>query len=245
MKPHPLDKLEPRDKPPTTVRAIETWVQQAEAKTGISSRRLGWMVASGVVIAALRRHHLPPHCPLPIEPPGPAPNPVRFDAILSLSGRTWRRITLEVSPDEGQVGSKVERFNFPSLAHFGLPSPKTAAGISVANQISQKLHACSAPHTDDHPNYRVRDIVDLLVLKREYFPDGSDLEALANACRDVFSARTSEATETNARTWPPVLTIHSHWEVDYETYAGEVGLGPSLGEAIGELNDWIGYIDRE
>jgi hypothetical protein len=55
MKQHPLDLLEPRDKPPTTVRAIETWIQQAEAKTGIGARRLGWMVASGVVIAALQR----------------------------------------------------------------------------------------------------------------------------------------------------------------------------------------------
>ena len=55
MKRNPLDLLKPRDRPPTTVRAIETWIQHAESRTGIGARRLGWIVASGVVIAALQR----------------------------------------------------------------------------------------------------------------------------------------------------------------------------------------------
>lgn len=52
---HPFERLDPRGKPPATVRAIETWIQQAEKKVGIGSGRLGWMIASGVVIAALQR----------------------------------------------------------------------------------------------------------------------------------------------------------------------------------------------
>ena len=55
MTAHPFDTLIPRGKPPATVRAIESWVQQAEQKVGIGAGRLGWMVASGVVIAALQR----------------------------------------------------------------------------------------------------------------------------------------------------------------------------------------------
>ena len=53
MTDHPFEKLEPRGKPPATVRAIEQWIQQAESKVGIGAGRLGWMVASSVVIAAL------------------------------------------------------------------------------------------------------------------------------------------------------------------------------------------------
>jgi len=52
---HPFEKLEPRGKPPATVRAIEQWIQQAESKVGIGAGRLGWMVASNVVIAVLQR----------------------------------------------------------------------------------------------------------------------------------------------------------------------------------------------
>jgi hypothetical protein len=52
---HPFDNLDPRGKPPATVRAIESWIQQAEHKVGIGSGRLGWIFASSVVIAALQR----------------------------------------------------------------------------------------------------------------------------------------------------------------------------------------------
>jgi len=52
---HPFDKPIHRGKPPATVRAIESWIQQAEQKVGIGSGRLGWMVATSVVISALQR----------------------------------------------------------------------------------------------------------------------------------------------------------------------------------------------
>jgi hypothetical protein len=52
---HPFDDLDPRGKPPATARAIESWIQQAEKKVGIGAGRLGWMVASSVVISALQR----------------------------------------------------------------------------------------------------------------------------------------------------------------------------------------------
>jgi hypothetical protein len=52
---HPFDRLKPRGKPPATARAIEKWIQEIERDLDIGSRRLGWMVASGVVIAAIQR----------------------------------------------------------------------------------------------------------------------------------------------------------------------------------------------
>lgn len=36
---HPLDLLPPRGKPPSTVRAIETWIQQAERTESAFSER--------------------------------------------------------------------------------------------------------------------------------------------------------------------------------------------------------------
>lgn len=55
MSEHPFDKLKPRGKPPTTTRAIESWIRDAEREVGIGAGRLSWMVASGIVIAAIQR----------------------------------------------------------------------------------------------------------------------------------------------------------------------------------------------
>ncbi|MBW2700757.1 MAG: nucleotidyl transferase AbiEii/AbiGii toxin family protein [Deltaproteobacteria bacterium] len=301
MNPHPLDKLAARDKPPATRRAIETWIQQAEASAGIGASRLGWMVAASIVIAALQRitqedaqprfllkggaylefrlgikaratqdidtlfrgdfHHFidkldevlaEPFAgitfrrtePETIQIPGRLVNPIRLNIVLSLRGRTWRKVILEVAPDEGQAGSNIERFRFPSLAHFGLPTPETIAGISVAYQVAQKLHACSAPHAEDHPNYRVRDIVDLILIKREYYSNLSSLDELKAACEDVYSSRNKLVSRLPARFWPPVLLDNPLWRSDYVAYAKEIEMELPLDDALNELNNWIAEIAK-
>jgi hypothetical protein len=299
---HPLDLLTPRNKPPSTVRAIETWIQQAERKVGVGARRLGWMVASGVVIAALQRAvhsdgkprflvkggtYLELRLglgarstkdldtlfrgyygeylevldrtlarpfdgitfqrtePRPIDIPGRLMKPFRIDVSLKLRGRTWRRIMLEVAPDEGQVGARVDLFRSPSLAHFGFTTPPTTAGIVVDYQVAQKLHACTEPHTFDRPNDRVRDIVDLQVLRSALYNDRVDLSALKQACQDLFHVRAREAElagKTIPRPWPPTVVIHSHWQTDYQMYAREVDLDLTLDEAVSSINQWIAEI---
>jgi len=300
---HPFDKLNPRGKPPATVRAIESWIQQAEQKVGIGSGRLGWMVASSVVISALQRSLFQDGDPRflikggayielrlgmraratkdvdtlfrgsfeelidtldtvlekpfdgitfrrteprQINVPGKVIKPRRFDVLLQILGRTWRRISVEVSADEGQAGSRVEWISAPSLTHFGLSAPATTAGIVLDYQVAQKLHACTDQHTSDHPNDRVRDVIDLHLLKSAFYDKG-DLSALAEACRDLFSARQAEAKQTKEvppRSWPPKVTAHPHWQVDFDTYASEVGLEMSLKEGVDKLNSWIMEIDK-
>ena len=167
--------------------------------------------------------------------------------LLQIRGRTWRRISVEVSADEGLVGARVERFPAPSLKHFGLTGPKTAAGIVVDYQVAQKLHACTDPHTSEHPNDRVRDVIDLHLLKSAFY-DQQELESLAHACRDLFAAREEDAIRTGEvppRSWPPTIIAYPHWQVDHAVYANAVGLKMTLHEEVEMLNFWIEKIDRE
>jgi hypothetical protein len=55
MTDHPFNALPDRGKPPTSKRHLDSWIQQAQPKTGVAAGRLGWLVASSVVIAALQR----------------------------------------------------------------------------------------------------------------------------------------------------------------------------------------------
>jgi len=55
MTDHPFSALPDRGKEPTSKRNLDAWIEQAQTKTGVASGRLGWLVASSVVIAALQR----------------------------------------------------------------------------------------------------------------------------------------------------------------------------------------------
>lgn len=184
--------------------------------------------------------------PVQINVPGKIYRPRRFDVMLQIRGRIWRRITVEVSADEGRAGSLVDRIKAPSLKHFGLSVPPTTAGIVLDYQVAQKLHACTDPHTTEHPNDRVRDVIDLHLLKAAFYEQG-DLSSLAEACRDLFSAREKEASQTKEvvpRPWPPTVVAHPHWQADFGTYAREVGLSMTLAEGVDTLNSWIVEIDK-
>lgn len=92
--------------------------------------------------------------------------PRRFNVTVQLRGATWRRVQVEISPDEGQAGAMPEAIPAPSLAGFGLPTPGQLTSLSMGYQIAQKVHACTDPH--DPPrliNDRARDVVDLLLLR--------------------------------------------------------------------------------
>jgi hypothetical protein len=50
-----LAQLPPKAKAPNSVRVLDVWIAQAEAKLGATRGRLGWLVASTVVAAALQQ----------------------------------------------------------------------------------------------------------------------------------------------------------------------------------------------
>lgn len=304
MKDHPFNLLEPRNKAPVTVRALETWIQQAESKSGIGARRLGWLLASSVLISALQREFHFDDNPrflikggaylelrlglktratkdidtlfrgdfsqclevldlaladpfgeitfqrseaeqiaIPMGTVGPIHWPIRLHVSLMIRGRTWRRLILEISPDEAGAGEQVDLFPSPSLSHFGLDTPETTAGIAMAYQVAQKIHACSASHEPKRPNDRVRDVIDLLLLKDAFFGEDKGIDSLAAACWKIFETRTRRMDPSRATTWPPSLIAHAHWKRDYKVYAKDVGFDFDLNQAVDALNAWIKQID--
>ncbi|MBG6055318.1 hypothetical protein IWX81_001729 [Salinibacterium sp. CAN_S4] len=173
--------------------------------------------------------------------------PRRFDLILELRGVTWRRIQFEISADEAGIGQEAEAVEPPPLGGFGLPDPDTLVGIAMRFQIAQKLHAVTDPH--DPPasvNDRVRDVVDLLLLRDLAAATGSPTRAeIREAATAVFSSRADEAAELGLRqrTWPPVAVAHSHWSADYPRVAESAQFTIPLDEAVAALNEWIEQIE--
>lgn len=301
-----LGGLKPKAKAPNSARVLEGWIVQAEKWLGADGGRLGWLVASTVVAAALQQavdsqgeplflmkggtllqHRLPRTsrattdldglvrgdldrffevldevlarpwgpCTLRREPievinvPGRVVKPRRFDVVVQVNGVTWRRIQVEVSPDEGSAGSVGEPVEAPSLAGFGLPTPDHLTGLAMRYQIAQKVHAASDPH--DPPafeNDRARDVVDLLLLRDLTSATGAPSDAAIKAAIiDIFTTRARDAAVLDylERHWPARLTAHPHWGASYARAANSAGveLELELAAAVNEVNAWLDRID--
>lgn len=303
MSGHPFSELPDRGKAPASARALNHWVAQAVERTGLPERRVGWIVASSVVVAAIQRVVGDDQRPLILlkggtliemqlglraratadvdtlyrgdfdfildtldavlkQPWGPITfqrtspetitnarrrvKPLRFDVKLLVGSRTWRRVTVEVSPDEGRAGASHTLVEAPPLAHFGLPDPDRLVGLAVDYQVAQKLHACTDPHQPpEYINDRARDIVDLHLLRDAFYSAESSAASLAGACRDVFETRYREAEELGGepRSWPPRIRAYPSWGADFSRACEAAGIVLDLRQTVSVLNSWIDEID--
>lgn len=182
-----------------------------------------------------------------IAVPGRRTCPQRMKIGLKMRGRTVFSVTLEVAPDEGGAGAEPELLVLPSLAHFGVQGAEEVAALALEFQVAQKFHACTDPPQDGRPNNRVHDIVDLLLVKQAFFPDGCDLSRVRAAAEAVFAARRDELTAAGlpARNWPPVVVAYGHWPAPYTALADRAGLVGNLDVAVAELNTWVSAISGD
>jgi hypothetical protein len=183
-----------------------------------------------------------------IDTPAKIVKPRRLWLFLTLRGATWRRIQIELSPDEGSAGQTADFFPAPVLAGFGLAGPEVLAGLALPYQIAQKLHGASEPHSPpDYVNDRARDLVDLLLLRAlSGGAHAPTLVAIRRAGIDTFATRAEEACALGRvpGAWPPVVTAHPHWAEDYAKARDSARLDASLEDAVVIVNDWITQIDQ-
>ncbi|WP_341953496.1 nucleotidyl transferase AbiEii/AbiGii toxin family protein [Salinibacterium sp. TMP30] len=179
--------------------------------------------------------------------------PRRFHIQLKIRGQVFRKIKVEVSFSEGKMGEEDERFTAPDLSALGLGVPNDIAGITMAYQVARKIHACTdpddpAPEGNGKPflNDRVRDTVDLLLLRDAFFPAGSELTTVRVAVEHVFEARAIEAEKLGLkpRAWPPELIAWQSWAEGWQKPADQAGVSIGLAEALATLNEWVGEIAR-
>lgn len=296
-------ELPDQQRSPGSARVLNNWLRDAQNRTGVAEGRIGWLLASTVVVAALQRTLGNDQRPLFLvkgglfmefhlglraratkdvdalfrgglrefetaldaaiaEPWGPftlqrtafrpidrarrVVKPRRFDIKLLIKGAVWRRIQVEISFPEGRIAEVAEPMPAPRVGYFGIAAPEHLAGIAMSYQVAQKSHACTDP--DDPPEFvndRVRDVVDLLLIKEYFYPDGPTAELRA-ACVDVFDARAAEAEALGlpARPWPPRIVANDEWIRAYPGLADAVGVTLGLDDAMAVINSWITEINR-
>ena len=182
-----------------------------------------------------------------IDTPAKIIKPRRFDIVVQLNGVTWRRIQVEVSPNEGRAGESSEKLSPPCLAGFGLPTPDHLVGLAMRYQIAQKVHASTDPHEPPaHINDRARDVVDLALIRRLSERTGEPaLASIREAIVDIFDSRGAEAEALGrpVRRWPAQLVAYPHWQDSFAKAAASAGVNTTLEEGVSLVNDWLNEIE--
>lgn len=297
----PFAELPDKNRLPKSARILNGWVRDAQRLVGSRGERVGWILASTIVTAALQRElrdgtpvfllkggvfieraldlnaratkdldtlyrgaetdlvdHIDRALAEPwgeitfsrtpiqmIENAKRVVKPRRLKVQLDIRGVRWRTIQVEASFAEGASGEHMDSVSAPSTGFFGIERPDDILTIAMSYQIAQKFHACTDP--DDPPEFvndRVRDIVDLLLIRDAFYREGSDLSPIRAASEDVFDSRAAEADELGhePREWPPTVVANAVWRATWHIPAGQAGLDLTLDEAIAVVNAWIGQI---
>lgn len=157
---------------------------------------------------------------------------VRAEVALRYLGKAWDTLPVDVSRAEG-TGTDVEFIQVSLLDEFGIRSPESIPCLSLPFHIAQKIHAMTEPHSEERPNHRFRDLVDLLLLRQWV----TDLPPLKAACHAVFSLR-------GTHPWPPFVQAHDHWKEPFAYLADTVGLSArDIEQAVREAREFLHEID--
>lgn len=170
----------------------------------------------------------------PIDTPAPAAyRPHRLRVRLLYRGGDFTSLAIEVSPEEIDALGEPEAITSQEAVgwceELGLPTPASIPALPLVHQIAQKLHACTAPDSDDWTNDRVHDLVDLQIAMEGYTGNYRPIKAAAVR---LFSYR-------DGHPWPPTVTARDGWADRYPQEAAGLSVIADLDAAIAWTNDLV------
>jgi hypothetical protein len=131
----------------------------------------------------------------------------RIQVVLQYRTRSWQTIEVDLGPAKvGHVDLIEPRVR--GLAELGIPVISPVRCLSLADQVAQKLHACTGPFSPG----RARDILDILLID---LLGELDYKAAAKASRKIFKERATHK-------FPPNSTIPREWGPELEALARDL-----------------------
>lgn len=130
---------------------------------------------------------------------------------LLYRGGNFTSLDIEVSPEEIDALADEDAVTSDEASDWcralGLPVPHAIPTLPLPHQIAQKLHACTAPDTNDWTNDRVHDLVDLQIATERHPGDHRDIKTAAVR---LFASR-------NGHPWPPTVIARDGWTDRYRS----------------------------
>jgi len=133
---------------------------------------------------------------------------VRVSVAIQYRSRSWQTIEVDLGPASVRRVDVIEP-RVRGLETVGIPVPAGVRCLSLADQVAQKLHACTGPSSAG----RARDVLDILLIDQL---GQLDYEEVAATAQQVFAERATHA-------FPPVFNMPEEWEPELESLSTELG----------------------
>jgi hypothetical protein len=155
---------------------------------------------------------------------------IRVQVALQYKTRSWQTIDVDLGPAKFDnidlIGPQVH-----GLAELGIHVVSPVRCLRLADQVAQKLHACTGPFSVG----RARDILDILLI--DTLGDLNYAEA-GNAARRIFEERATHE-------FPPSTTIRSEWSPELEALARDLGFPiRTASEMQQRFREFVGMLVR-
>ena len=142
---------------------------------------------------------------------------VRVQVAVAYRTRSWQTIEVDLGPAKmGQVDLVEPKVH--GLLELGIPVISPVRCLSLADQVAQKLHACTGPARAG----RARDVLDILLI--DALGEVDYHETAQAACR-VFEDRATHP-------FPPEFVMPPEWRPELEGMAAELGFPLTTSSAI-------------
>jgi hypothetical protein len=162
---------------------------------------------------------------------------VRYRARAELAGRLFEQVTLDIGFSDA-LGWQPERLRVPDLLSFAGIEAIEVPTLPLEQHVAEKVHAYTRSYGEGRQSSRVKDLVDLVLIKQSMTLDAARLRA---ALVGVFEAR---GQQTLPSSFPPPP---KDWGVAFRKLADEVGIDPDIkigySEAVALLDDVLAGLD--
>ena len=144
---------------------------------------------------------------------------VRVNVAVQYRTRAWQTVEVDLGPASRRKVDFVEP-RIQGLRELGLNVTSPVRCLGLAEQVAQKLHACTAPFSTD----RARDVLDILLIE---MLGGLDYRRASAAAREVFEERATHA-------FPPAFAMPAEWRPEVESLAVQRGFPQTGADEIEE-----------
>jgi hypothetical protein len=133
---------------------------------------------------------------------------VRVLVAIQYRTRSWQTIEVDLGPANVDRVDLIEP-RVRGLVELGIPVISAVRCLGLAEQVAQKLHACTGPAAEGW----ARDMLDILLIDAL---GQLNYAETADAARRVFEARATHA-------FPPAFVMPPEWGPELESLALELG----------------------
>ena len=133
---------------------------------------------------------------------------IRVQVAIQYRTRAWQTIEVDLGPANADKVDLIEP-RVRGLVELGIPVVSPVRCLNLAEQVAQKLHACTGPAAVG----RARDVLDILLIDAL---GQLNYGATADAAHRVFANRATHP-------FPPAFVMPPEWGPELESMARELG----------------------